>query len=86
MSQVAEQPGVQREIHTEAAMLRFGDMLAKALVPGSVVYLEGDLGVGKTTLCRGIIAGLGSGRAGIHGLPGLFRCHRDLSGGMAGAG
>ena len=59
MSDVVEQSGVQREIHTEAAMLAFGDMLAKALLPGSVVYLEGDLGVGKTTLCRGIIAGLG---------------------------
>ncbi len=40
-------------------MLAFGRLLADALPSGSIVYLEGDLGVGKTTLCRGIIAGLG---------------------------
>lgn len=37
----------------------FGHRLAAALAPGDVVALYGDLGAGKTTLARGILAGLG---------------------------
>ncbi len=33
--------------------------LSEALVPGLVVHLSGDLGAGKTTLCRYIIEALG---------------------------
>ncbi len=44
---------------TEADMLDFGQRLAQKLCPGDVVYLSGDLGVGKTTLVRGILHGLG---------------------------
>lgn len=33
--------------------------LARELEPGLVVFLEGDLGMGKTTLSRGFIRGLG---------------------------
>lgn len=40
---------------TEAIGLR----LARALRPGDVVALFGELGAGKTTLARGILAGLG---------------------------
>jgi tRNA threonylcarbamoyladenosine biosynthesis protein TsaE len=40
-------------------MLRFGEMIAKRIPPGSVVFLHGDLGAGKTTLVKGIISGLG---------------------------
>lgn len=43
----------------EDEMLTLGTQLAAALSPGSVVYLEGDLGMGKTTLSRGIIQALG---------------------------
>ena len=43
----------------EAAIVACGGRLARALEPGLVIYLEGDLGMGKTTLCRGFIQALG---------------------------
>lgn len=39
--------------------LAFGALLARLLPSRLVLYLEGDLGTGKTTLARGILAGLG---------------------------
>lgn len=36
-----------------------GERLARELPPESVIALEGDLGVGKTTLVQGIARGLG---------------------------
>ena len=42
-----------------AATEAFGASLARVLRPGDVVTLEGDLGVGKTSLARGVLAGLG---------------------------
>ncbi len=38
---------------------RFGRSLAPALRPGDVVALSGPLGAGKTSLCRGLLHGLG---------------------------
>ena len=43
----------------EAATLALGALLAQALAPGLVVYLDGELGSGKTTLVRGVLRGLG---------------------------
>ena len=43
----------------EAATLKLGASLAEVLQPGMVIFLEGDLGAGKTTLTRGILRGLG---------------------------
>ena len=37
-----------------------GEALARRLGASDVVYLEGDLGAGKTTLVRGIARGLGA--------------------------
>ncbi len=50
-------------IEDEAAMLVFGAQLATVLLPGSVVFLHGELGVGKTTLVRGFLRTLGFDRA-----------------------
>lgn len=43
----------------EKQMLALGARLAAVLSPGSVVYLLGDLGMGKTTLARGVVQALG---------------------------
>ncbi|MEH6569507.1 MAG: tRNA (adenosine(37)-N6)-threonylcarbamoyltransferase complex ATPase subunit type 1 TsaE [Halioglobus sp.] len=43
----------------EHAMVALGARLAAAREPGMVVYLNGDLGMGKTTLSRGFIQSLG---------------------------
>jgi tRNA threonylcarbamoyladenosine biosynthesis protein TsaE len=43
----------------EAATAGLGRTLAKLARPGDVITLSGPLGVGKTALARGFIAGLG---------------------------
>ena len=47
------------DVVDEAAMIRLGGRLATALVPGLTIHLNGDLGMGKTTLARGFIQSLG---------------------------
>lgn len=49
---------LQLEAFGEAAMVALGRRLG-ALLPTGVVYLEGDLGAGKTTLTRGILSAFG---------------------------
>lgn len=41
------------------SQLAFGERLAAHLPRRLIVYLEGDLGTGKTTLTRGVLTGLG---------------------------
>lgn len=48
-----------RELEGEPAMLAFGRDIATTLNPYELVFVEGDLGAGKTTLIRGILSGLG---------------------------
>lgn len=43
----------------DRATLAFGRALAAVVKPGDVIALSGDLGMGKTTLSRGLLAGLG---------------------------
>jgi len=46
-------------ILTEENMMEFGRALAVQLPRGTLLYLYGELGAGKTTLTRGIARGLG---------------------------
>ena len=43
----------------EPEMEALGGRIAHALSPGCLIYLQGDLGTGKTTLVRGLLRGLG---------------------------
>lgn len=47
------------ELADEAATLRLGAALAVGVAPGRTLYLQGDLGTGKTTLVRGLLRALG---------------------------
>ncbi|MDD9857710.1 MAG: tRNA (adenosine(37)-N6)-threonylcarbamoyltransferase complex ATPase subunit type 1 TsaE [Gammaproteobacteria bacterium] len=46
-------------IPSEDAMLELGHSWAGCIGGGAVVFLDGDLGAGKTTLARGILRGMG---------------------------
>ncbi len=50
---------IQLIIENEASMLAFGAKLAKSLPDTAIIFLEGNLGAGKTTLVRGMLQGLG---------------------------
>ncbi|NDY96937.1 tRNA (adenosine(37)-N6)-threonylcarbamoyltransferase complex ATPase subunit type 1 TsaE [Wenzhouxiangella limi] len=72
---------------TEQDMLDFGVPLAARLADGGVVYLSGDLGVGKTTLVRGLLRAMGHagrvkspsyGLVESYDLEGLTVHHLDL--------
>ena len=43
----------------EDAMVALGNRIARVTQGSGLIFLEGDLGAGKTTLSRGIIRGLG---------------------------
>ncbi|MDP6393725.1 MAG: tRNA (adenosine(37)-N6)-threonylcarbamoyltransferase complex ATPase subunit type 1 TsaE [Arenicellales bacterium] len=43
----------------EASLRALGRAFAAVLAPGDVIYLEGELGAGKTVFVRGILAGMG---------------------------
>jgi tRNA threonylcarbamoyladenosine biosynthesis protein TsaE len=62
MSQVAHNMPIEpreRQIATEADMRALGAELGKYWKAGDVVFLEGPLGAGKTTLVRGLLESLG---------------------------
>jgi len=68
-------------------MAQMGQHLGQVCQNGSVIYLHGTLGMGKTTLCRAVIQGLGwSGRVKSptynlleqYELPALLAIHFDL--------
>ncbi len=47
------------EAANEAEMVRLGARLGAVCEPGLVIFLQGDLGMGKTTFSRGFIQSLG---------------------------
>lgn len=50
---------IEFELFGEEAMEAFGEQLAKTLMSVNLVHLNGNLGMGKTTLVRGLLKGLG---------------------------
>ena len=52
---------IELTIVGEARMVAFGRLLADASQGHGSVYLQGNLGVGKTTICRGVLRGFGYG-------------------------
>ncbi|WP_163935738.1 tRNA (adenosine(37)-N6)-threonylcarbamoyltransferase complex ATPase subunit type 1 TsaE [Paraferrimonas sp. SM1919] len=50
---------LQIQLIDEQATVELGHKLAKVVAAPAVIYLQGELGAGKTTLSRGIIRGFG---------------------------
>lgn len=50
---------VSFQLADEAATLSLATALSRCLEPGLLIFLEGDLGSGKTTLVRGLLRALG---------------------------
>ena len=50
-------------LQDESKTLEAAYLLSQCLLPGLMIYLEGDLGAGKTTFCRGLMRGLGHDQA-----------------------
>ncbi|MGQ9658968.1 MAG: tRNA (adenosine(37)-N6)-threonylcarbamoyltransferase complex ATPase subunit type 1 TsaE [Thermochromatium sp.] len=52
-------PSLELILDTPESQLALGARLASALRPPCILFLDGELGTGKTTLTRGILRGLG---------------------------
>ena len=59
VSEFPLQPGETRRLGGEAEQRALGAALAGALPGGAVLFLEGELGAGKTTLTQGLVGALG---------------------------
>ena len=59
--QTADDNGARLQAHLpdEAATVALGAAFARVLAPGLQIWLQGNLGTGKTTLTRGLLRGLG---------------------------
>lgn len=52
-------PKLELYADNEQAMQVLGESLSSNLIDGMSLYLDGELGIGKTTLVRGMLRGLG---------------------------
>jgi ATPase, YjeE family len=50
---------IERLLHGEAEQVAFGARLGRVLGPRALVFLEGEMGAGKTTLVRGLLGARG---------------------------
>ena len=46
-------------MESKREMEALGLLIAKSIDPGNIVFIQGDLGSGKTTIARGILHGFG---------------------------
>jgi len=53
------EPGEGRDLFGVPEQQALGAALAASLPPGAVLFLEGELGTGKTTLTQGLVGALG---------------------------
>jgi tRNA threonylcarbamoyladenosine biosynthesis protein TsaE len=58
--------GLIKILASEEETISFGMAIAPFLRPGDIVKITGELGAGKTTLVRGIVAGLGGDSGLVH--------------------
>jgi tRNA threonylcarbamoyladenosine biosynthesis protein TsaE len=80
---------IHARLTDEAATLALGAALSPLVTPGLVIYLDGDLGAGKTTLVRGLLRALGDlgpvksptyTLVELHAISGLNLYHFDFYG------
>jgi tRNA threonylcarbamoyladenosine biosynthesis protein TsaE len=55
---------IEIQLANEAETVAAGERLGRCLEMATVVYLDGDLGAGKTTFCRGVLHAYGHTGAG----------------------
>lgn len=59
MSDAESQTTAATTLPDEAATVAFGEALGRAAQDGGIIFLEGTLGAGKTTMCRGVLRAFG---------------------------
>src|SRR5512134_1933401 len=64
----------------EPGLAAVGEALGRALPPGAVILLEGDLGAGKTTFARAVARGLGVDEAATSPTYALVHRHHGRRG------
>jgi tRNA threonylcarbamoyladenosine biosynthesis protein TsaE len=78
---------MQYEVCSSKIMQKLGYTISTFCIPGTIIYLDGEIGVGKTTFVRGFLRGLGYKNNinsptfniyEIYNFKNLIICHLDL--------